>query len=298
VHLLLSLAATAALTAIYSVWLGVTNPTIVALSFLLIVLVVAAVSRRWVAICTSVAAFLCFNLFFLPPVGTLAIADPAHWVALFTLLAVSVVASHLSAQARHRTDEATARRDEIARLFDLTRDILLTTDTSKAVDMVAGYIAHRFRLDGVTIWLPDAGQWQRHHSGPVPIEIEPAVLDRAIGEAVARIEFDASKRAYAGHTVDRAPTGAPVSLVPLRLGTRPIGILALRGDSLEPGARDALAGVTAIAIERAHLLEERKESEVVRRGAELKSALLAALGHDLKTPLTAVTVAAENLTAT
>ncbi|MBA2301099.1 MAG: DUF4118 domain-containing protein, partial [Acidobacteria bacterium] len=105
--LLLSLAATAALTAIYSVWLGVTNPTIVALSFLLIVLVVAAVSRRWVAISTSFAAFLCFNLFFLPPVGTLAIADPAHWVALFTLLAVSVVASHLSAQARHRTDEAT-----------------------------------------------------------------------------------------------------------------------------------------------------------------------------------------------
>ncbi|MBA2305835.1 MAG: DUF4118 domain-containing protein, partial [Acidobacteria bacterium] len=233
-----------------------------------------------------------------PPVGTLAIADPAHWVALFTLLAVSVVASHLSAQARHRTDEATARRDEIARLFDLTRDILLTTDTSKAVDMVAGYIARRFRLDGVTIWLPDADRWQRHHSGGLPIEIEHAVLDRAQSDAVARIEFDASKRAYAGHTVAREPTGTPVWLVPLRLGTRPIGILALRGDSLEPGARDALAGVTAIAIERAHLLEERKESELVRRGAELKSALLAALGHDLKTPLTAVTVAAENLTAT
>ena len=58
-----------------------------------------------------------------------------------------------------------------------------------------------------------------------------------------------------------------------------------------------LLGVTAIAIERTHLLEEREEAEVVRRGAELKAALLASLGHDLKTPLTAVTVAASNLDA-
>ena len=66
---------------------------------------------------------------------------------------------------------------------------------------------------------------------------------------------------------------------------------------MEPGTRDAIAGVTAIAVERTHLLEERKEAEVVRRSAELKSALLASLGHDLKTPLTAVTVAANNLDA-
>jgi two-component system sensor histidine kinase KdpD len=55
--------------------------------------------------------------------------------------------------------------------------------------------------------------------------------------------------------------------------------------------------VTAIAIERTQLLEERKEAEIVRRGAELKSALLASLSHDLRTPLTAVTVAANNLDA-
>jgi two-component system, OmpR family, sensor histidine kinase KdpD len=85
--------------------------------------------------------------------------------------------------------------------------------------------------------------------------------------------------------------------VPLRIGTRPIGLLALQGEDIEPGTRDAIAGVTAIAIERTQLLEERKEAEVVRRGAELKSALLASLGHDLKTPLTAVTVAANNLDA-
>ena len=46
---------------------------------------------------------LCLNFFFLPPVGTFTIADPQNWVALFAFLAVSLVASNLSAVARART---------------------------------------------------------------------------------------------------------------------------------------------------------------------------------------------------
>ncbi|MBI3261936.1 MAG: PAS domain-containing sensor histidine kinase [Acidobacteria bacterium] len=158
--LLAAWAAVALLTAAYVSWLRVTNPTIVALSLLLVVLIVAAVSTLWVAVATSVLAFVCFNFFFLPPVGTFTIADPENLVALFSLLAVSIIASHLSAQARRR-------------------------------------------------------------------------------------------------------------------------------------ARDAMV----LAIEREHLLEERRDAEMVRRSGELQSALLASLSHDLKTPLTAVTVAASNLRA-
>jgi two-component system sensor histidine kinase KdpD len=111
VHLLLSLAATAGLTLVFY-GLGVTDHTTIALSLLLVVLVVAAVSQRWVAVATSIAAFLCFNFFFLPPVGTLWIAEPEQWIALFTLLTVSLVASHLSTQARRRAAEASARAKE------------------------------------------------------------------------------------------------------------------------------------------------------------------------------------------
>jgi two-component system sensor histidine kinase KdpD len=306
--LLGGLGAIGLLTTLYFSWLGVTNPTIVALSFLLVVLIVATMSTRWVAIATSLLAFLCFNYFFLPPVGTWTIADPQNWVALFTLLAVSIVASHLSAQVRHRAQEATARRDELARLFDLTRDILLTTDTADAVALVARFIARRFGLKGVAICLPEPQGWKLHHSGDRTFDIETEQLDGALAAARARLEFDAHERTYAGHSrieinlrpeasAGQVTDGTAAWLVPLRIGTRPIGLLALQGEDIEPGTRDAIAGVTAIAIERTQLLEERKEAEVVRRGAELKSALLASLGHDLKTPLTAVTVAANNLDA-
>jgi two-component system, OmpR family, sensor histidine kinase KdpD len=284
-------------TAIYVVWLGVTNPTIVALSFLLVVLTVATISTRSVAIGTSLMAFLCFNYFFLPPIGTWAIADAENWVALFTLLAVSIIASHLSTQVRQRAMEATARRDELARLFDLTCDILLTTETKDGLAFVAGYVARRFGLRAATICVREGTEWHFHHSGDQALEIDAIRLDNALATARAAVETDGRERAYSGHTRIAFSDISSGWVVPLRVGTRPIGLLALQGQGLEPGTRDAIAGVTAIAIERTHLLEERREAELIRRSAELKSALLAALGHDLRTPLTAVTVAANNLDA-
>jgi two-component system sensor histidine kinase KdpD len=91
--------------------------------------------------------------------------------------------------------------------------------------------------------------------------------------------------------------GRVVRLVPLRVGTKPIGFLAASGRPVEPGTLDTLAGVVAISIERMQFLEERKTAELTRQSEELKTALLASLGHDLRTPLTAIRVAAGNLQA-
>jgi two-component system sensor histidine kinase KdpD len=98
--LLLGLAALGVLIAIFVDWLHLANPTIVSLSFLLVVLVAATMSTRRVAIATSIAASFSFNFFFLEPVGTLRIAEPENLAELFTLLAVSLLASHLSSQVR------------------------------------------------------------------------------------------------------------------------------------------------------------------------------------------------------
>src|SRR3954470_14272680 len=98
--LLPGLLALGALTAIYVTWLPRATPTIVSLAFLLVVLVAATMATRRVAIATSLAASFCFNFFFLAPVGTLRIADPQNLAELFTLLAVSLLASHLSSQVR------------------------------------------------------------------------------------------------------------------------------------------------------------------------------------------------------
>src|SRR5258706_13821638 len=116
-----------------------------AMGFLIVVLLVAATAPLWVAIVTSFASVLAFNFFFLPPVGTLTIADPQNWVALFSLLVVSLVASNLSAIARARTREAVARRDELGRLFDLSRDVLPIPESEGANQPLAGCIRRPFR---------------------------------------------------------------------------------------------------------------------------------------------------------
>ena len=258
------------------------NAATVAMSFLIVVLLVAATSRLWVAVTTSLAAVLAFNFFFLPPVGTLTIADPQNWIALFALLAVSLVASNLSAVARARTEEAEARRDALGRLFDLSRDILLITDSHEANVSLAGFIARRFDLDYAAICVPHRGEWLVFEAGPQRVTPGPRELS------------DAFQRAGDGRHIMGSP---PVRFVPLRLGARLIGLLAVAGLPIEPATFDAVAGLAAIAIERAQFLDDRKAADLARQGEALKSALLASLGHDLRTPLTAIRVAASNLQA-
>jgi len=287
--------AIAAIVVVYTAVLHIANPTIGALSFLLIVFTAAARSTLRVAIAASVVSTACFNYFFLPPTGSFHIADSQNWFALFTLLAVSVLVSRLSAEVRLRAQDAVARRDELARLFDVTRDILLTTDADDPIAAVASHVARRFQFPRASIFRKAEGAWTEHSGGEPGLQISEEALDRVLNRGLLPLEFDARTRAYTGAIEERTSRGDVVSLVPLRVGATPIGVLALQDEGIEPRTRDAIAGVVAIAIERQQLLDERKEAEILHRSSELRSALLASFSHDLRTPLTAVTVASTNL---
>ncbi|MGE0812758.1 MAG: ATP-binding protein [Vicinamibacterales bacterium] len=292
-RLVLGVTAVVAVTALYR-WLTVSNAAVVSTTFLLVVLVVAATSSLGVSIGVSVAAVLSFNFFFLPPVGTFTVADPQNWLALIAFLAVSAVASNLSTVARARTAEAISRRDEQARLFDLSRDVLVLPDGREALRALAHAVARRFDVEFLALALPAAGGWEVSAAGAAALPLDHAHLDAALADARATLAFDASTRTYAGQR-EILVEGRAVRLVPLRAGTRPIGLLAASGRPIDPGTLDALAGLVAIAIERTSLLQERKAAELTRQSEALKSALLASIGHDLRTPLTAIRVAAANL---
>ena len=271
IRLAVACGAVVAVTVIYSEWLLVSNAATVSTTLLLIVLLVATTSRLWVAVVTAILSVLSFNFFFLPPVGTFTIADPENWIALFAFLAVSLVASNLSAVARARTQEALSRRDELARLFDLSRDVLVITDGREARTTLTRAIARRFDLAFVAIALPQSGELGcvhrrrgRHRSGS-----RRAVV--GVGRRAASRSNSTPRRgptrAIEPSTVGRT-SGSAGAAARRHQTDRPA---AAAGRPIEPGTLDALAGVVAIAIEHARFLDERKAAELTRRSEELKA---------------------------
>jgi two-component system sensor histidine kinase KdpD len=254
---------------------GLSHPTTAALAYLLVVLVTAATSPLWIALVVSAAATIAFNFFFLPPIGALSITDPENWAAFVAFVVVSVVAGNLSHVARERAREALRRRDELRRLFDLSRDVLLT-ESGEAVNHLARQIALRFDLEGAALCLPSPDGWRIHHGGARVLSFDSSALD-AVGSS--------SEHA-------RRPDGT--TIVPVRFGQRPVGVLALSAP-LDPETLDALSGLAALAVERFSLLGEREAAARARERAELSDALLASFSHDLRTPLTAIELASANL---
>jgi two-component system sensor histidine kinase KdpD len=171
----------------------------------------------------------------------------------------------------------------------------MMTDSREALAVLARSIARRFDLAFVAVALPRDGDWDVYDAG-TRMELDRRELSNAFATAQASLEFDAYARTYAGHRIVNLE-GRDIRLVPLRVGTKPIGVLAAAGRPVEAGTLDTLAGVVAIAIERAQFLEERKAGELTRQSERLKTALLASLGHDLRTPLTAIRIAASNIIA-
>jgi len=107
----------AAATAVLNVFGGHINPTTVALAFLLIVLFVAAAWGSKPAVLAALVGGICFNIFFLPPVGTFHIAEPENWIAFLSFLVTGITAGQLSARARRRAEEANEVRQEVERLY-------------------------------------------------------------------------------------------------------------------------------------------------------------------------------------
>lgn len=112
---------------------GQVNSTTVALALLLVVLFVATLWGSRPALVASVAGMLGFNFFFLPPTGTLTIADPDNWIALTAFLITAVTVGQLSVRAKRRAGEAEARRQQIERLYEELQTAFAQTSRAEAL---------------------------------------------------------------------------------------------------------------------------------------------------------------------
>lgn len=273
-----SLLLVAGVTAAYRTYLHANNTT-VALSLLLVVLGISAWWGLAEATAASIVAVLCFNFYFLPPVGTLTIQDPQNQIVFVAFLVTAVTASQLSARARRRTADAEARRQEVQRLYDLVQTTMLTGNPRKTIREFVQKVVQVFECEGAAFFYSQTEEVYR--SGP---ESKPA--------------SDHDLRAAAEVSEATVDLGRRVATAPVRLGGRTLGSMALVGPLPPEQMVRAIANLLAISIEKARALEDASHAEAERQNEVLKSALLDSLAHDINTPLTSIKAAVTSLLGT
>ena len=109
------------------------NPTTVALAFLLLILFVARAWGSVPAVGASVVGILSLNFFFLPPFGTLAIRDPANWIAFVAFMLTAITVGQLSGSAKQRAEDAENAKSEVERLYYQLQDSFERSSQAKAL---------------------------------------------------------------------------------------------------------------------------------------------------------------------
>lgn len=292
----------------------------VALVFLLIVLVGSAVGGRVMGLALAVVAFLLFDYLFLPPYGTILVTNPLDWLVMVAFLLTSVVATQLLSRAQERAEAARRHAAEVERLASLGAEALNAARADDALRTIAEVIQSALSLGCCEIYLrrPSPGDADAQERAPLE-----RVAEAGDGCAEAAPEDDVSLAAWVGahglpamvrvdgltHVAPQQAVaqsgpalgafwlvggGVRTLLLPLRVRERTVGVLraagspsiALRADQRQ--FLDALAYYAALGVERLRLTDEAAHAEALREADRLKNALLAAVSHDLRTPLTTI----------
>jgi two-component system sensor histidine kinase KdpD len=267
-RLLLALSLVAAITFVF-IHLIQVNAASVGFFYLVAILMIATAWGLVESTVASVVAMLCLNYFFLPPIGTLTVADPQNWVALFAFLATALTASRLSARLKRQRKEAQDRQSEMERLYALSRAILLTDTVQPTAKQIAHQISHAFECPAVALY--DRKTNEVYVAGP---EASPNI-DAKLRESAIR------------STVIRENAGETL-IAPVRLGGEPIGSLAIKHAFMSDAALQSVLSLVAVGLEKARAQEEVNRAQVARQSEELKSTLLDAIAHEFKTPLTSI----------
>jgi len=252
------------------------NPTTAALTLLIGVLIVSANWGLRPAIAMAVLATLGFNYYFLPPIGTLTIADPQNWVALFAFLITAIIASQLAERARREAISANERRDETEHLYRFSQQLLSSDNVAELLNLIPGYIVECFSVESAAIALPNRPDIYRSSSARDLLDLHDLQLACMRGEP----KVDADRR---------------VVFVPLRMGLRVVGSMGISGVVLSRATLDAMSSLIAISIERAGAIENLSKTEAARQSEQLRSALLDSVTHEFRTPLTAIKASVTSL---
>jgi two-component system, OmpR family, sensor histidine kinase KdpD len=246
--------------------------------YLCVVVAAAAIGGLGPGILASIGGFVTFNYFFIPPYGTFVISRPEFVVILFVFLGLSVIISELLARAAERARMAESREEELRTIQALSHDLTLGVPGKETYEAALRRVCEVFGYSAATLFVEQTD------------EVRGLVDQVTVGDAEGPLDAH-----WDPATDERAPERLPLSV-----GGRMLGLIVLKGD--RPPTSPAEARVLrsfcdqlALVLERDRLLRTATDAEIYRQTETSRRALLAAVSHDLRSPLAAIKASATDL---
>ncbi|MBN1314688.1 MAG: DUF4118 domain-containing protein [Anaerolineales bacterium] len=266
------------------------DPTNLVMLYLLAVVLAALRLGRYPAVLASFLSVLAFDVFFVQPYNTFAVADAQFVLTFAALLGVGLLISTLAAQAREQEKAAQDRATHTRTLYELSRDLALVLDPIDVVNTMTTYTDRIFRGKAVLLLA--------YNEELKLVKQTDCHLDKQ-GLDVADRVFREGKPAECLVDNQGEVYGA---FFPLRSTQGIIGVLGLWLSKLSTTLTseqwrllEAFASLAAQALTRINLMLEARQTQLLRESEKLQSALLNSISHDLRTPLASITGALSSL---
>lgn len=264
---------------------GVLDLSNIVMLFLLTVVLVAVKAGGGPAVMASLVSVVLFDFLFVPPRFSLAVSHAQYLVTFAVMLAVSLLVGHLTAGLRAQATAA-AGRERIARaLYGLARALAGAMSVEQVAEAVAGFLRDNWGAECVLLLEGDGERLIPAPGTATHLEPPELVMARTACEAGRGLVF------AEGEIPER-------HFLPMIGATRNRGALVVRMNPVDEPIRPLLEAVAALActaVERLHFVEVAHSAQVEAVSERLRSSILSALSHDVRTPLTALFGMADSL---
>jgi two-component system, OmpR family, sensor histidine kinase KdpD len=273
---------------------GVLDLANIVMVFLLAVVFVAVRFGRGPAVMAAFLTVAAFDFFYVPPRFTFSVSDAQYLLTFAVMLVVALVIGQMTAGLKFQARVATLREARVQALYEMSRDLSGALLAEQIVEIAARFLKSEFEARAALM----VADLQGRVTAPVPAPELPAGVDAGI----AQWAFDHEEAA--GHGTNTLPA-SPILYLPLKAPMRMRGVLAIepRNPARLAGPEqrrllDTCASLLAISLERIHYVEVAQSTTVQMESERLRNSLLAAISHDLRTPLAALVGMADSLAMT
>lgn len=289
---------------------GIVN---IAMIYLLCVFLTALWAGRGAAVVMAAGAFLLLDFFFFPPYKTFTIARSDHVLAIVVFLTIALATSQLVDMIRDRVRMAEQQKARAELLYQLNEGLVADRSLDEILNTIVGHVVQIYGAAQANILTRNESGRLARVAGYPAFQVgllarnEEAVAMQAVesGQTTGMSTGRARVRRPHGIGVPNLPVVKPnedVLYLPIDTPERQIGVLEVRGrpaggrfDEEDRALLGSLADQAALALERVRLTNEAARADVLAQSNELKSALLASVSHDLRTPLATIKTSVSSL---